>query len=90
MLHPPLPQVIEPKVKAFLYTWGAGRVTAEGEKIQGEPVGPGGQPAGQTQGAVLTVCRRVYWASLSRITLPSSVGFCCAAVLCSPTPQLHC
>ncbi|KAL4443440.1 hypothetical protein ABPG75_011177 [Micractinium tetrahymenae] len=26
-------QVIEPRVKAFLYTWGEGRVTAEGEYI---------------------------------------------------------
>lgn len=26
-------QVVEPHVKAFLYTWGAGRVTAEGERI---------------------------------------------------------
>lgn len=30
-------QVIEPKLKAFLYTWGEGRVTAEGERIPGEP-----------------------------------------------------
>ncbi|KAL4858599.1 G protein-activated inward rectifier potassium channel 4 [Chlorella vulgaris] len=27
-------QVIEPRVKAYLYTWGEGRVTAEGERIQ--------------------------------------------------------
>ncbi|KDD72162.1 inward potassium channel rectifier, partial [Helicosporidium sp. ATCC 50920] len=26
-------QVVEPHLKAFLYTWGPGRVTAEGEKI---------------------------------------------------------
>lgn len=26
-------QVVEPKVKAYLYTWGDGRVTAEGERI---------------------------------------------------------
>ncbi|KAK9856462.1 hypothetical protein WJX84_003016 [Apatococcus fuscideae] len=26
-------QVVEPKVKAYLYTWGAGRTTAEGEHI---------------------------------------------------------
>uniref|UniRef100_A0A1D2A1X4 Uncharacterized protein n=1 Tax=Auxenochlorella protothecoides TaxID=3075 RepID=A0A1D2A1X4_AUXPR len=26
-------QVVEPHVKTFLYTWGSGRVTAEGEKI---------------------------------------------------------
>jgi hypothetical protein len=26
-------QVVEPKVKAFLYTWGQGRITAEGERI---------------------------------------------------------
>ena len=26
-------QVVEPKVKAYLYTWGQGRITAEGEKI---------------------------------------------------------
>jgi hypothetical protein len=26
-------QVVEPKVKAYLYTWGDGRVTAEGEQI---------------------------------------------------------
>jgi hypothetical protein len=35
-----LPQVIEPRVKAWLYTWGEGRVTAEGEHIQGEPRWP--------------------------------------------------
>jgi hypothetical protein len=34
-------QVIEPRVQAFLYTWGAGRVTAEGEQI------PGGGRAGR-------------------------------------------
>ncbi|KAL4429159.1 hypothetical protein ABPG77_010138, partial [Micractinium sp. CCAP 211/92] len=26
-------QVLEPRVRAFLYTWGEGRITAEGEKI---------------------------------------------------------
>ena len=26
-------QVVEPKVRAYLYTWGGGRVTAEGEFI---------------------------------------------------------
>ena len=26
-------QVVEPKVKAYLYTWGEGRRTAEGEHI---------------------------------------------------------
>lgn len=26
-------QVVEPKVKAYLYTWGQGRITAEGERI---------------------------------------------------------
>lgn len=26
-------QVVEPKVTAYIYTWGAGRVTSEGEKI---------------------------------------------------------
>ncbi|EFN59959.1 hypothetical protein CHLNCDRAFT_133057 [Chlorella variabilis] len=26
-------QVVDPKIKAFMYTWGDGRVTAEGEKI---------------------------------------------------------
>jgi len=26
-------QVVEPAVKAFLYTWGKGRTTAEGEHI---------------------------------------------------------
>ena len=26
-------QVVEPKIKAYLYTWGAGRTTAEGEHI---------------------------------------------------------
>jgi hypothetical protein len=26
-------------VKAYLYTWGEGRVTAEGERIQGEAEG---------------------------------------------------
>ena len=29
-------QVIEPRVRAFLYTWGEGRLTAEGERIPGE------------------------------------------------------
>lgn len=29
----PLLQVVEPAVKAFLYTWGKGRITAEGEHI---------------------------------------------------------
>lgn len=28
-------QVISPKVQAYLYTWGGGRVTAEGERIPG-------------------------------------------------------
>ncbi len=26
-------QVVSPRVRAFLYTWGGGRVTAEGEHI---------------------------------------------------------
>ena len=26
-------QVVEPKVRAYLYTWGEGRMTAEGEYI---------------------------------------------------------
>ncbi len=26
-------QVVEPKVRAYLYTWGEGRMTAEGEFI---------------------------------------------------------
>lgn len=26
-------QVVDPKIKAFMYTWGGGRITAEGEKI---------------------------------------------------------
>ncbi|KDD76315.1 inward potassium channel rectifier, partial [Helicosporidium sp. ATCC 50920] len=26
-------QVVDPKIKAFMYTWGEGRVTAEGERI---------------------------------------------------------
>ncbi len=26
-------QVVEPKVAAYLYTWGEGRMTAEGEHI---------------------------------------------------------
>ena len=26
-------QVVEPKVKAYLYTWGEGRITAENERI---------------------------------------------------------
>lgn len=28
-------QVIEPRVRAYLYTWGEGRLTAEGERIPG-------------------------------------------------------
>lgn len=28
-----LEQVVEPAVKAYLYTWGKGRTTAEGEHI---------------------------------------------------------
>ncbi len=31
-------QVVQPSVRAYLYTWGEGRVTAEGEHI------PGGRP----------------------------------------------
>jgi hypothetical protein len=29
------PQVVDPKIKAFMYTWGEGRITAEGERIPG-------------------------------------------------------
>ena len=38
---PPAAQVVDPKIKAFMYTWGEGRVTAEGERIPGAAVGPG-------------------------------------------------
>lgn len=29
-------QVVDPKIKAYLYTWGDGRITAEGERVPGE------------------------------------------------------
>lgn len=42
-------QVVDPKIKAFMYTWGEGRVTAEGEQIPGAPpraaAGPAARPA---------------------------------------------
>lgn len=32
-------QVVDPKIKAYLYTWGDGRITAEGERVPGGRLG---------------------------------------------------
>lgn len=57
---PFLCQVIEPKVKAFLYTWGEGRYTAEGARVQAEP-----RPASQ-QGAAVRLLL-LLWAAQFRM-----------------------
>lgn len=35
-------QVVDPKIKAYLYTWGDGRITAEGERVPGGAHGKAG------------------------------------------------
>lgn len=70
-------QVVDPKIKAFMYTWGEGRITAEGERIPG---------------AALAVQQQT-WAPIIACTNGTTCGTClyhCTwLVSASPPPSPH-
>ena len=76
-------QVVDPKIKAFMYTWGEGRVTAEGERIPGAVQGQG-RACGGLSTKAFACCSLAVAALGTRLPFPQPITLLLSAPACLP------